>query len=60
MQKFKNNLISIKCNDCGSINCKKRKNYSHGNSSKAKVSYICNDCNSSNIEISSNRRNFRR
>ena len=57
---FKTSQIKIKCKECNSNNMKKRKNFSHGSNSKAKVTYICKDCNSTNVEIETGRRSNRR
>lgn len=41
----------MNCNSCNSKNIRKRKNYSHGKSSKGVNSYTCKECNSSDIEM---------
>lgn len=40
-----------KCNQCGSENLKKRKNFFHGSGSSGKISYQCKDCGSSDVKI---------
>lgn len=44
-------VSKVKCAECGSENIKKRKNFSHGNTSKAKTSYLCKDCGSSKMTM---------
>ena len=59
-QQRNNAAVSLSCKDCSSSDIKKRKNYSHGKSSKANLSYSCNKCSSTNIEKSVSRRPFKK
>ena len=55
-----NNAPKMKCNKCNSENIKKRKNFSHGSGSSARVNYFCGECGSSDIFKPQQRRGFRR